>query len=568
MHEEKYFEYTVSELQKFCNKFSENSTIPANSNCNHTMEILNASLNEIKEYSIQNHMIWFHNLKTVRRRKKRDLSSAFTKLLFGSSASNDENAAIQVNMLKLQSVENLLLIDRHKTLFEALLDVVNNTVQFQNGLHIKLQNNFDNLTEWLNHTTNQTTAAIQSQEMYAKFVELSFVVMFSILEFRENQRKLFDAISMKSTIFQLIPPKVFQLKLHEVNKTYSNANDDDGGGGDSVQLPLPLTMENLPKFYEITTVEREIVNDTFVCRFSVPLVDRKRFNVYKATAIPYRNATNNETKYNLIVPHNEFIALDASNATYLTWTATDLKRCHRLNSTNLMCYPNSPINIVKNSLGCEINLLLRQNVSKNCEIHRKNAFDEFWVKLERKNTYLYTMPNIMPALIQCPQMNVSLQLQNSGIVTIESGCRIRTNRIELITFHRFESNVSHNLIQRSSEPKINVSSEIAHVVQLNLTSVPIVGLPNNSNADDWIKVEKIKNNLQMEIGIAMDAAEKVLNKMVATGQGNEILLGLAAIVIAIAVIYTCIKYSLTTGICILIFVVIVCTATSIVRYFV
>lgn len=528
------------------------------------MDILHASLAEMKEYSIQNHMIWFHSFKNVRR-KKRDLSSTVSKLLFGSSAS-DENASIQMNMLKLQSVENLLLIDRHKTLFEALLNVVNNTVQFQNGLHTELQNSFDNLTEWLNHTTNETATAIRSQEMYAKFVELSFVVMFSILEFREHQRKLFDAISMQSTVFQLISPKVFEMKLREVD----NRHRSDAGDGDSVQLPMPLTAENLPKFYEITTIEREIVNDTFVCRFSVPLVDTKSFQAYKVTAVPYRNATTNTDPqpYSVIVPHNEFIGLDASNATYLTWTANDLKRCHRLNGTNLMCYLNSPINLVKHSLNCEMNLLLRRNATKNCEIYRKNAIDEFWMKLEQPNTYLYSLPNIMPVVIQCAQLNVSLHLQNTGTVSLKPGCRIKTNRIELITFHRIESNFSDSLMQRSSAAKINVSSEIANVIQLNLSSVPIVGLPNNTNANDWIKVEEIKHNLQMDIGIAVDAAEKVLNTMINSSQSNEILLSLAAIVVGIAVIYTCIKYSLTTGICILLFVILVCFATSIVHYFV
>lgn len=557
VNEEKYFEYTVSELQKMCNKICENSTI-LNSNCSITMEILHASLNEIKEYSIQNHMVWFHNknLKNLHRRKKRDLSSTFAKLLFGSSSSSsDENAAIQINMLKLQTVENLLLIDKHKTVIDALLNVVNNTVQFQSGLHAKLQNSFDNLTEWLNHTTNKTAAAIQSQEMYAKFIELSFVVMFSILEFRENQRKLFDAISMKSTIFQLISPKVFEMKLREVK-------DSDG----DAQLPMALTTKNLPKFYEITTIEREIVNDTFVCRFSVPLVDTETFDLYKAITVPYRSATNDTgTEYSFIVPRYEFIALDASNATYLTWTANDLKRCHHLNGTNLMCYLNSPINMAKNSIGCEINLLLGRNSSKNCEIHR-DLIDEFWVKLDQPNTYLYALPNIMPVVIQCPQSNTSIFLQNTGLISLKSGCRIKTNRIELITFHSIEANISHNLMQPAS-PKIDVSSEIANVTQINLTPILIVSLPNNSNSDDWIKVEEIKHNLQMDIGIAIDAAEKVLNTVVNSSQSNEIILSLAAIIIAIAVIYTCIKYSLTTGICILLFVILVCLTTSIVHYF-
>lgn len=540
------------------------------------MEILNASLDEIKEFSIRNHMSWFHMkspsskhavdnrnfqiLHQQRRRKRRDLSSVFGKLLFGSSSSNDENTAVQLNMLKLQTVENLLLIDKHKSVIDALLNVVNNSRQFQNDLHTKLQMSFDNLTDWLDHTANKTTTAIQSQEMYAKFIELSFVVMFSILEFRANQRKLSDAMAMKSTVFQLISPKVFEAKLREVNERV--CSDELG----CARLPMPLTLQNLPKFYEITTVEREIVNDTFVCRFSVPLVDASAFDLYKVISVPYRNGT--DTKYSYVVPRDEYIALDASNATYLTWTASDLKRCHRLNGTSLIGYLNSPINVAANSMGCEINLFLRRNFSRNCEIHREKTVDEFWVKLEQPNTYLYALPNVMPVVIQCPQSNTSLYLQDTGIITLKSGCRIKTSRIELITFHSIETNISAHRLTPAASPKINVPAQIANATRLNLTPVPAVALPNNSNSDDWIKVEEIKHNLQMEIGIAIDAAEKVLNTVVTKSQSNEILLSLAAIVVAIAVIYTCIKYSLTTGICILLFVFLVCVAASIVHYFV
>lgn len=579
VNEENYFEYTVSELQKFCQKISENVTnLGSSSNCSNTMEMLNASLDEIKEFSIQNHMSWFHmkspsttkntvendNLhQQQRRRKKRDLTSAFGKLLFGSSSSNDESSAIQMNMLKLQTIENLMLIDKHKTVIDALLNVVNNSRQFQSDLHTKLQMSFDNLTDWLDHSANKTAVAIRSQEMYAKFIELSFVVMFSILEFRANQRKLSDAMAMKSTVFQLISPKVFESKLREVSE--SECSDVL----DCAKLPMPLTMKNLPKFYEITTVEREIVNDTFVCRFSVPLVDTTAFDLYKTISVPYRNASNDtETKFSFVVPHSEYIALDALNATYLTWTASDLKRCHRLNGTSLMCYLNSPINVAANSMGCEINLLLRRNFSRNCEIRRETAIDEFWVKLEQPNTYLYALPHVMPVVIQCPQSNTSLFMQNTGIITLKSGCRIKTSRIELITFHSIEANISTHRLMPAATPKIDVPAQIANVTQLNLTAVPIVALPNNSNGNDWIKVEEIKHNLQMEIGIAIEAAEKVLNTVVTKSQSNEILLSLAAIVVAIAVIYTCIKYSLTTGICILLFVILVCLAASIVHYFV
>lgn len=556
--EEKYFDYTVSELQKFCDIISANAVLlNSTSNCSTTMEILHSSLKEIKENSINN--VWINikstsvNKMSRSHRKKRELSSTFAKLLF--EAASNERGTDQVNVLKLQTVENLLLIDKHTTLFEGLLDVVNNTMQFQNGLHTTLQYNFSNLTLWLDSTSNKTISTLESHELYTKFIELGFIIMFSILEFRESQRKLFEAITTKSGLFQLIPPRIFEKKLSEI--TLSDDTKD-------FHLPMALRGENLPKFYEITTTESEIVNNTFVVRFSVPLVENRIFVLHKVASIPYRNATND--LYNFIVPRHEFIAIDTFNATFVTLSADNVKKCHRINGTNLLCYLNSPINMVNNDLGCEINLLLNKNVTSNCEFRTERLIEEFWMKLEQPNTYLYTVPKIVPIEIQCSQLNETQFLRNSGIISLKPGCKIRTDRVELITFHSIESNFAHNF---SSAPKINVSSEIASITRIEVSPIPSFKLLNNTSDQDWIKVEEIKHNLEVEIGIAIDAAEKVLSSVVNSNKSvNEIVLTLAMIVIAIAVIYTCIKYSLTTGISVLIFMILVGLATTGILYFI
>lgn len=557
-NEEKYFENTVFELQKFCDTISENAVLlNSSSNCSMTMEILHSSLKEIKEYSFNS--VWLNSKSkptdklSHSHRKKRELSSTFAKLLFGTSSS--DRSAEQVNVLKLQTVENLLLIDKHTTLFQGLLGVVNNTVQFQSGLHSTLQNNLSNLSVWLDNASNRTISTLESHELYSKFIELSFIIMFSILEFRENQRKLFDAITSKSSIVHLIPPKIFEKKLSEINES------DDAH---SFHLPMPLNGKNLPKFYEITTTESKIINNTFVVRFSVPLVENRQYTLYKVTSIPYRNKTSD--LYNFVVPRHEFIAVDLLNTTFVTFIADEVNKCHRMNDTNLLCYLNSPINMINNNVNCEINLLFNTNITSNCELRTEIMDEEFWVKLEQPNTYLYTLPKIVAIDIQCPHSNDTLYLQDAGVISLKSGCRIKTNRIELITFHSIEAyHFPHNF---TLIPKINISTQIATIQPIKNAPIPKFLIPNDTSNDDWIKVEEIKHNLQVDIEVAIDAAEKVLHSVVNTDKSvNEIVLTLAVIVIAIAVIYTCIKYSLTTGISILIFIILVGVATTAVLYF-
>lgn len=567
--EEKYFEQTVDDLQKFCDKIGEYSVEHnSSSNCTITMEILHSSLKVIQEQSINN--IWFtssnnnNNKKSAAptnqqlsrlRRKKRELSTTFAKLLFGTSSNG--GGAEQINILKLQTVENLLHIDKQTALFEGLLDVVNNTVQFQSGLHATLQTNFGNLTNWLNNATNQTAAALESNELYTKFVELSFIIMFSILEFRENQRKLIEAITTKSSIFQLISPKMFEMKLNDLSAAMA---------GNGLQLPMPLKRDNLPKFYEITSIDREIINNTFVIRFSVPFVENKLFVLHKVISVPHFNRSSEA--FDLIVPRHEFIGIDALNATFVTLSGEDVKRCYRINSTNLLCYLNSPITMTHSTLSCEINLLLGKNFTSNCEVRNEHFGAEIWWKLEQPNTFLFSLPKRSPIFIHCPHSNGTIYLKHSGIISVKSGCRIRTNQVELITFHSIESNISHNFTAVTM-PKVNVSMQFANVTEIKITSIPNFQLPRNTSDTDWIKVEEIRHNLRAEIGTAIEMAENILNSVVNPGKSvNNIVLSLAAIVIAIAVIYACVKFSLTTGISVLVIIVFIGLTVTTVAYFV
>lgn len=518
--------------------------------------MMHSLLIEIKDYSLSTILFTSFSSKSVStkkvsrsRRKKRDLSGMFANLLFGPSSNESPD---QINAQKLQTIKNWLLIDKHTELFGELLDVLNNTIQFQNGLHATLQKNLSNLTLWLENASNQTTSAIESHEFYIKFTELSFITMFSMLEFRENQRHLFEAIQTKTQIFHLIPPKVFKMKLREV----SLSNDAQG-----FVLPMPLNGENLPKFYEITTTTSEIVNKTFMARFSIPLAKNSTYFLYKATSVPHRTAND---IYNIVVPHYEYIAVDNFNSKFVVLTANEMKKCHRINSTNWLCHLNSPINTINKSLECEINLLQHKKLTSNCELRTENVTTEFWMKLEQPNTYLYTLPKTTHVVIECFDSNESLYLMGGGIITLKSGCKIQTDQVELITFHNIEANISYVLVE---SPKFNVSSKIANDTQLKMSAVPSFQILNITNEKDWIKVEVIKFNLRTEFENAIDAAEKLLNSVVhANSNVNNFLLSFAAIVVLIATIYVCLKYSLTAGVNVLIFVTLLGFATAAVLY--
>lgn len=78
---------------------------------------------------------------------------------------------------------------------------------------------------------------------------------------------------------------------------------------------------------------------------------------------------------------------------------------------------------------CEITLLTKDVVSKNCNIRVANISSETWIKLRQPNSWIYTLPTQQMIDIGCGSAVYNNLMKGTGILTIHQDCHIKTEKI-------------------------------------------------------------------------------------------------------------------------------------------
>lgn len=537
--EAEQLERTVDKIQTLCNSIKDELNLPIPSAyCEHAMPELHYLLEDIRDYSIK----WFtyheseprHTFQHLKRRK-RNILSKISKRLFCSMS--DEEAALysgQINELKASNDEYFLLAKNQTTLFQETLKVLNNSLQSQGIQHSALQKQFDDIEYLLNN-------ASASDMLTGKLNELMHYTTIIANKLWEKQRHFYEMITTKSKSFQLIPPQIFLNELIRVNRLIQSQG---------LRLPLPLSVENLSKFYQITTADGRIVDNNLVVRFSIPLVQTKQFTLFKAISAPHRNDT--ETAFEFVVPRNAYVAIDKTNDTFITLTQDELKSCHQIERNSLVCKQTFPILNANNSMGCEINLLRNMDRTSNCDVRLVNLTEEIWVTLHSPNTYLYTLPTAELVAIDCPHSQTKLLLEGTGVISLTPKCRIKTDRVEFVAYQTIKSEFTR---KHSSQPKYNVSvaGEIDKAKHVKSLANP--QLPNQLDENDPKRITNIHDilgGLQPQIRIITASAMDPMNG----GSINSVVLiiiAIAVIVVTILIAIICFKYCAISGCSLIVF---------------
>lgn len=569
--ETEHMQQTIDTMQTLCDgiKADFNLDIP-NSYCDNTIPQLYVLLDEVKEYSIK----WFLNHESgamqhenllsslepeimqlpqpqpqpqqqqqqqrrqrrrSRRRRRGFFGSLSKRLFFSMSEEEAEFYKSQIGMLKKENVDHFLLMENQTTLFSESLKVLNSTVHSQHVQRAALQRQ---LIEIQNLMNNASASAALSN----KLVELMQHASLAMATFWQRQQYFYNAITSKSSNFQLIPPQAF---LNELERVQALIKRQD------LSFPLPLSGGNLAQFYQMATTEGRIVDNNLVIRISIPLVDAKKYMLYHTISVPYRNDTNDT--YNLIKPRHEFIAIDHRHGKFLTLTNDELNACHRLDSKNLICkqtFPIVSVNANYNNCDCEISMIRTGEPSMSCEAESVDFSEEIWVKmLQHPNTYLYTLPQPQHVAVVCPNTRTKIQLDGTGIISLAQRCRIKTERLEIVGYQSMESKIMRSFAQLPT-PHIIASMEIERAKNVKSLSDP--NLPA-LNPDGTKNVTKIHTDLNsLNIGDRILKAT-VLDAIGATDGDHTInpvwliIICVVVIVVIVLIAAVCFKYCAIQG---------------------
>lgn len=180
--------------------------------------------------------------------------------------------------------------------------------------------------------------------------------------------------------------------------------------------------------------ESKMINNQLIVSFTLPLVNTKKYILFKSTILPVLIKDN---LYHFIVPHHEYVPLDKVRDKYIPITNKKLKQCIQLAEVDLICKETFPIMSAIGTNICEINLLRMDKVADECNIRIAHFTSEMWIKVRHPNTYVFVFPKKQWVYISC-LTNHDQFIEGTGIIYLEPGCKIKTNNLMLSEIENFK----------------------------------------------------------------------------------------------------------------------------------
>lgn len=465
---EEEFQYLKDAVQKahdVCNWWYRNITDECQVALNQTDKVLA----EINEYDTK----WFiKKTNNTLNRKKRGLINiigSLQKSLFGTLAEEDAQLYLkEFRNLRRHDRKQNDIIKRQTTLINSAINTMNITLRRANniiGTFAKPEKDLSNLS-----TRTHTNAIFN-------------YILLLIVQFQSKQKLLIDAIGLSQGSANhpgLIPPAVFYNELQKIRTKITAQNLD---------LPLTLNENAISMFYHISTAEARIMEDQLIISFTLPLVNTKEYNLYKATSLPYKVRDN---LYSYIVPQHEYVAMDVLKENYLPISNSELDDCIQISEKSIICKLTFPEMYTRSSKSCEIIILRNEKITDECNIRITNLTSEMWIHLKQPNTYVYVFPKKSNVYVQCNNSTVlpSNELEGTGIIQIEPGCKIKTDYMIITAFETITT-VIYRELSPSFKTNFNISKYLYEIPSLESLHIPHISYPNVIENGEYQELEDI-----------------------------------------------------------------------------
>lgn len=349
---------------------------PLSISCGPMRQQLTKLLQEVQEYNSEH----FHSRQ---RRGLLNVVGEISKNLFGTISKSDGTMFLEKfhHLFRLGRIRDTIT-KKQTTLIQSNLNLITET---RNQSQTR-DNQLEELIKSRNHTLQELNKQFQyfSLSLILKTQiqdTLTFIILL-LISFQEKQKRFLQALSIgtkggNSPI--IIPPEVLYAELEHIRTALASQPAD---------LPIALTKDILHLFYQIASHKSRLMNNQLIISMTIPLTEMGEYNLYKVTSFPHRLPNG---LFHFIVPQHEYVAVSRFRQSYIPFTNQALTNCHTIyinsNQTVLTCMLLSPIlDITVDRYECEVTLLTKDLISKNCNIRVANITSEVWIKLRQPNT--------------------------------------------------------------------------------------------------------------------------------------------------------------------------------------
>jgi hypothetical protein len=361
---------------------------------------------------------------------------------------------------------------------EAIANDTNNLNDYLNILSNKSQSFYNKIGEF----SNSFSEHIFKLQIKALVHDIMSIATVIIINFQKQQQTLNNFLSIstnsKNNPF-ILPPKIFYKELTIIQDLVAN---------EYLNFPFKLCADNLPLFYQISTVKATLIDAQLVILFSIPLVKLPKFTLFKITTIPIRI---NDTVAAYIIPRNDFVAIDYKFRKYILLGKNDINEAVKLNGL-LIFKLKMPIADFVTVKSCEINIFKSEEITDECDIRLTTVKQENWIALSSSNTWIFSPFGSQKLRVDCFNNNNTSEyfyIDELSIVNISANCQVFSAKFTLTAFQTFSSSFVqpvHNNVRFSLE----INNTINEILQKEheLESIDFSEIIPNVDRDSLLKI--------------------------------------------------------------------------------
>lgn len=194
-------------------------------------------------------------------------------------------------------------------------------------------------------------------------------------------------------------------------------------------LPVGFSTYEAIELLKLSEVVIYFRDMSLVFVIKIPIVNQNDLSLYNVLPAPVREPISNIFIY--IKPGIDYLALRDTKEYYTSYTHDQIKNCKRSNDF-ILC-PQHQINLVNSgNISCEMSLMINPNkISNKCQIMYVQLINSILYKIKNSNKWLGVIENDQ-LVVTCNSVTTTLELQGTGILTLDPHCKGYTSRELLI----------------------------------------------------------------------------------------------------------------------------------------
>lgn len=425
-----------------------------------TTSFLNLNLQRIENRISE---INFYSNRRAKREILDGLSSVLKWLIGTPDAKDAKHYEECINLLEKQELNTHSLLKQQLQIISSTVTNFNETIHKISYDENVINENLASISTYLNGT-NQIMFDLELSEKISK---ISIQLLESIMSLEQEIDDILASILfIKSGAIH--PSIISSERLYKELLMSSHTRTD-------TTLVAPVTVNNIHEILESASITSYIYLNKLVYIIEFPLIKNERFDIYRIYPIPIQQ--DKSYLYSTILPEHSYLATSTTRQQYIV--TDSIENCKTFGPNKRVC-KELPVYNYNTRPTCEMAVLLDsgKDVPSSCEITSFSAHINTFQPI-KNNRWIFILQHKTSCVLQCGDSTTHHELEGSGIIKLERGCKAYTSFLTLTASEETTVNISHPIVTVDIEDYCTTTNKLLNppdIIPLKLNHIRLDSL--------------------------------------------------------------------------------------------